>query len=433
MGTYTELTVAEYPLISSKSEVVPELMAVFRESDRRVFVRRLSDRNRLVWGEPDAGDDQDSETAIEYSCETRKVIDRLEVMGFGFRRVRLDFEAGRQSELEKYSSWAEEDSSDWFAEQWEFVKGLTFDGYVSALTTVIADGLRPVPFDDRKKEGLDLTVKYILGDNDDYVLGFLGGDVRLLLRLACEVVEPDTRVVQDITALVDAGYYGSDEPVCEHATLALTAGHAENAPRIILTEGATDSAILKGALEILYPHLAEYYSFLDFDSSRSPGGAGSLVSVVKAFSGAGITNRVVALFDNDTASQEATRVLSAVPLRANIVVRHYPELALLGNYPTLGPSGLTSLNVNGLAASIELYLGEDILRDGGGELIPIQWRGYSQALHQYQGEVIGKNALHEAFRRKLERCRVDRGAIRTTDWSGVSAILEMVFHAFDAA
>jgi hypothetical protein len=154
---------------------------------------------------------------------------------------------------------------------------------------------------------------------------------------------------------------------------------------------------------------------------------------VKAFSGAGITNRIVALFDNDTAAREATRMLAAVPLPANIVVRHYPELPLLRNYPTLGPSGLTSLNVNGLAASIELYLGEDILQDGGGGLIPIQWRGYSQTLRQYQGEVIGKNTLHDAFRGKLEHCRVDRGALQTTDWSGLAAILEMVFHAFDEA
>ena len=33
MGTYTELTVAGYPLITSKSAVVPEVMTVFRESD----------------------------------------------------------------------------------------------------------------------------------------------------------------------------------------------------------------------------------------------------------------------------------------------------------------------------------------------------------------------------------------------------------------
>jgi len=41
MGTYTDLTVANYPLITSKSEVVPEAMTVFRETDRRVFTRRV--------------------------------------------------------------------------------------------------------------------------------------------------------------------------------------------------------------------------------------------------------------------------------------------------------------------------------------------------------------------------------------------------------
>src|SRR3972149_5692119 len=125
MGTYTELTVAGYPLILSKSEVVPEAMTVFRESDRRVLTRRLSDRNVLVWGVPEVADDQETETATEYSCQTRKGIDRLEVMGFGFRRVRQDFEAGRQLELDKFRTWAEDDSN-WFADQWEFIKTLTF-------------------------------------------------------------------------------------------------------------------------------------------------------------------------------------------------------------------------------------------------------------------------------------------------------------------
>lgn len=431
MGTYTELTVAGYPLILSKSEVVPEAMTVFRETDRRVFTRGMSDRNVLVWGEPDI-DDQETETAIEYSCQTRKVIDRLEVMGFGFRRARQDFEAGRQFELDKFRAWAEDDGdSDWFADRWNFIKTLTFDGYADAFAKVIAGGLRPAPFDDRKKEGLDPTIKYILDDDDDYLLGFLGGDVRLLLRVACELVGPDTYVVQDITALVDAGYYGNDEPVCQNATRALTAGHPESSPRIILTEGATDGAILKEALAILYPHLAEYYSFLDFESSRLPGGAGHLVSVVKAFAGAGITNRVVALFDNDTAARDATRALESVSLPPNIAVRHYPELNLLRDYPTLGPNGLTPLNVNGLAASIELYLGADVLRESDQALTPIQWKGYNHTLGQYQGEVIRKATLHDAFYRKVARCRADPATLEATDWSGLSAILETVFRAFE--
>jgi hypothetical protein len=87
----------------------------------------------------------------------------------------------------------------------------------------------------------------------------------------------------------------------------------------------------------------------------------SKTGLVKAFLATGITNRVIALFDNDTAAQEARRALANVSIPENIAVLAYPALDLLRDYPTLGPGGLTSLDVNGLAASIELYLGKDVL------------------------------------------------------------------------
>jgi hypothetical protein len=398
MGTYTELTVASYPIVYSKSAVEPQVMTLFRESDRRVFTRLISERNVLVWGEPEDSDQTQTETAVEYSCETGKIIDRLDVMGFTLRRAREDFELGRKRELEKFESWAAEDNDNkWFAEEQDFVKNLTFDGYVAALRTVIKEGLTHIPDDAHKKAGLDPTVKYILDDNEDYVFRFFGSDVRLLVRVACELVPRESRVVQDITDLVHAGYYSETEPVCENATRILTAGHPENSPRIILTEGSTDAAILQQALELLYPHLAGYYSFLDVDSSRSPGGAGYLVSVVKAFAGAGITNFVIALFDNDTAARDALRSLEGISLPNNFVVCRYPDLELLRSYPTVGPAGVASLDVNGLAGSIELYLGEDVLRETHGSLVPVQWKGYNGTLKQYQGEVLQKAKLQLAF------------------------------------
>ena len=123
---------------------------------------------------------------------------------------------------------------------------------------------------------------------------------------------------------------------------------------------------------------------LDFDSSRSQGGAGHLVSIVKAFSGAGITNRVIALFDNDTAAREARRSLDAATLPSNFAVLHYPDLDALRHYPTLGPAGLSHLDINGLAASIELYFGADVLLLDG-TLAPIQWKGYCEALQGVSG------------------------------------------------
>jgi len=432
MGTYTELTIADYPVVSSKSAVVPEVMTIFRETDRHVCTRRLSERNVLVWGELDDPEDDELETAIEYSCETEKVIDRLNVMGFTLKRVREDFESRRIAEVEKYASWADDENDiKWFDDDWKLFQNLTFDAYATAFVRVISEGLRPDPFDDYKKEGLDQVTKYILSHSDDYLFGFPCSDIRMLLRMVCEVVPANTRVVQDITSLVEAGYYEDEEPVCENATRALLEGHLENSSRIILTEGSTDTLILKEAIDLIYPHLSGYYAFLDFDTSRTPGGAGYLVSVVKAFAAAGITNRIIALFDNDTAAHEARRALANVSLPPNITLRAYPELGLLRSYPTLGPGGQTPLDVNGLAASIELYLGEDVLIEEDGTFTPVQWKGFNASLKQYQGEVMEKGKLQARFQKKVERCRDNPELLKSTDWSGLSAILKEVFHAFD--
>ena len=102
MGTYTELAVAGYPLITSKSAVVAEVMTIFRETDRRVFARNISERNVLAWGQHEGEDEV--ETAIEYSCDSRCAIDRLNVMGFTLRRVREEFEHAREHEIEDIES-----------------------------------------------------------------------------------------------------------------------------------------------------------------------------------------------------------------------------------------------------------------------------------------------------------------------------------------
>ena len=47
-------------------------------------------------------------------------------------------------------------------------------------------------------------------------------------------------------------------------------------------------------------------------------------------------------------------------------------------------SGLEPLDVNGLAASIELYFGEDVLCAEQNKLTPVQWKGYNSTLRQYQ-------------------------------------------------
>jgi hypothetical protein len=431
MGSFTDLSVAGYPLIESKSEVIAQVMTIFRETDKRIFTRKVSDRNSMVWGQPDSAEDDESETAIQYACSTPKIVDRLNVMGFNLRRVRQEFDSYRRSKIDEIISWEDDVGDDgMFSEQRKLLERLTYDAYAEGLREVINRGLRRIALTDRHTEDVSPVAKYILSDDEDSVLGFFGSDPRSLIRLACEVVSAESEVVQDITELVSAGYYEEDEALCSNAIQALTHDYPENSSRIVLAEGSTDTSILREALELLYPHLSGYYSFFDFDSSRSQGGAGHLVSIVKAFAAAGVSNRVIALFDNDTAAHEARRSLDTIVLPPNIAVLYYPTFERLRSYPTIGPTGPTAFDVNGLAASIELYLGEDVLSESG-RVLPVQWKGFSESRAAYQGEVMHKAQLHSAFWRKIERCKSDPVAMKAADWSGLQTILRAIFTAFE--
>jgi hypothetical protein len=86
--------------------------------------------------------------------------------------------------------------------------------------------------------------------------------------------------------------------------------------------------------------------------------------------------------------------------------------------------------VNGLAGSIELYLGEDVIASTGKEC-PVQWRGFSEGMGAYQGEVMHKSALQDAFWERAARSRSDPQVRATANWSGLDAIWQLIFHAFD--
>ena len=218
-------------------------------------------------------DDEETETAIEYACETGKAIDRLNIMGFTMRRVREEFEIGRQKEFERYMSYRNWDSilGKLGRDNSELLENLTFDTYAEAFAKIIADGLKPISGHVKDEEGCNPLIEYILRGNDTSSFGFFEDDkdIRLVIRLACEVAPENAYVVQDITEIIHAGYYSEDEAVCEKETRALIAGYPENAPIIILTEGSTDAEFLREALALLYPHLSAYYSFLD-SHSRVP-------------------------------------------------------------------------------------------------------------------------------------------------------------------
>jgi hypothetical protein len=79
MGSYCELYVADYPIYSTESQVDPVIMTIFRESDKRVFDRKVSERNPLTWGHIE--DEGEIETVYEYTNTVANI--KAEIRGYG--------------------------------------------------------------------------------------------------------------------------------------------------------------------------------------------------------------------------------------------------------------------------------------------------------------------------------------------------------------
>jgi hypothetical protein len=98
----------------------------------------------------------------------------------------------------------------------------------------------------------------------------------------------------------------------------------------------------------------------------------------------------------------ASRQAQALNLPKNFGVLRLPDIEVARDYPTLGPQGLHCMDVNGKAASIELYLGHSSLGGDQG-LRPVRWTGYSHEAGAYQGEVEEKARVVQVFIENLDK------------------------------
>lgn len=107
-----------------------------------------------------------------------------------------------------------------------------------------------------------------------------------------------------------------------------------------------------------------------------------------------------------------------------------PEIEILNDYPTIGPSGMVNMNINGLAGGIETYLGKNCLVDSSGNFYPVQWTGYDFGMQKYQGEITEKDRIQKSFEEQLSLCNENSSLIDNYDWIGIRAILEGIFKLF---
>lgn len=300
-----------------------------------------------------------------------------------------------------------------------FFENYTFDLWSKLIKEIFDKKLRRISSDDKVAiKTLNPYLHYILewrfDDND--VLGFPGYGDMYMYRAMVEVVAPNNPVILDFSSLVDWV-----EPENYNCNPLKT---------VIMTEGTTDKRILEETLKFLYPHLISYYKFIDFDLANMQGSSGHLLNIIKAFVATGVQHRTIAIFDNDTAGLDALRQLLDIPLPDNIKVISLPYLPVAAKYPTNGAQGNVEIDINGLACSLELYLGRDVLEDSTRQLTPIQWGGCMQGMRQYQGEIINKSGIQERYFQKLREASTNPALLQTYDWSGMHLVFQEIFNAF---
>lgn len=211
-----------------------------------------------------------------------------------------------------------------------------------------------------------------------------------------DVKDTDVAVI-NLDDLIEGGWL-NEELENEDTNFLLTADSFVTETPVLITEGVTDKRVLEKSLSVIYPELTSNVKFLDMNF-KPENGVASIVKMVRSFAAAGINNRILVLLDNDSAAAEAMLNLPK-QLPANIKVIQYPDIDLLREYPTLGPQGDARVDVNGLAGSIEMYMGEDILTDTSGGLEPVQWGGYMSRIGKYQGSLVNKGAVQKRFEGK---------------------------------
>ncbi|MFE2992717.1 HEPN/Toprim-associated domain-containing protein [Streptomyces sp. NPDC059262] len=224
------------------------------------------------------------------------------------------------------------------------------------------------------------------------------------------------------------------EPYADQARAEQLAVATINLPLVVITEGSSDARLLTEGMEVTHPHLVGFIRFFDYGAGVRPrGGADAVVELFKAFVAAGVGNRFVAIADNDAAAHEKLLVLKREHWPNTCRLLHYPELPLLRQYPTLEDGAVFPVptDVNGLAGSLELYFGTDVLTNEDGNLMPIHWKAVEPKTGLRQGSLskADKRTVQRRFDAKLKAARAGQ-APDSADWSGIKAIIDSIVLAF---
>ena len=411
MGTYVSISIGDYDFISSKNSFGDLLLP-------------FSPRN--LKEEPAVYEDGDEYIRRYLSMPIGHLKLILDGLGYTIDSAKEDFSKLKKEKLEFVEYCLEDSDGNTYGLDFEDIsKNFTFDNWRNvALRYAKKLYKNHRCLDKPQKKELTITERFVL-ESLPYGEGFWGFmdvefNVWSIFRVLLDAFSEDEEIVLDYTELYESGW-------CEK----FPSEQDYEAPKtIILTEGKFDAEVIEKSMNLLYPYMSKFYSFMNFSEYKVQGSTNFLTHYLKAFIASGIQNRVIALYDNDSAGLAELIDLKKFHAPDNFRIMHLPDIDLAKNYPTLGPNGAEELDINGKACSIELFLGRDVLLESG-SFVPIHWKGYIEKTCTYQGEVMQKGLIQSRF---LEKCKSINDYEEVSDddinWLEMRILLNSLFNVF---
>ncbi|WP_428333777.1 HEPN/Toprim-associated domain-containing protein [Novosphingobium sp.] len=388
MGTAIELEVGDVSICYAKNHMGMDFGYLFQPGDE---TRRKSDAINYDYYEehPEEKDELVMHEAA-FARPLSRVLPRLLLSGSSIDSARFEYEAiiAEAREMASYGEPPEESDFLTFAEYCALVRryplstlgsGTEFDDKEKAKGRLAADeDFARLPWTDNSdsfwSESSFFAAKLAILSPES-----------MLHVVALNPGNLDADVKWEFGPLVVAGWASR-----EH----FKPGARRMQKILIATEGASDARIIKRALDILRPEVADFFNFVDVDERHHFWGTGNLVKFAEGLLRIDVQNKVLFVLDNDAEGVDAYRKLNALKLPGNMRSMLLPDLDNFRSFPTRGPEGVGISDINGRGAAIECYLDLNLPNYGPAQVL---WSNYKRDIDAWHGALEFKESYQRHF------------------------------------